>query len=212
MKFDKKKYKIYTWKHWVNLHWILNPGMAINELVFGQRIPKLSIVHKTFDKNKSERRYVYCPNCYTLHDVRIWEIQNGVALKNWFGLYCSNCGKIIPCLINILSLTILIFTYPVRVLFIKKLKSKWLKKQVKRYERIDFKKLQNPLDKKTWIKLGLKWGAIMFFILTFVFPYFDWVGGTFKSIFLIPPLWGMLGHKFRGSLKFFTKKIKGKKE
>ena len=43
MEFDKEKYKVYTWKNWMMLHWILNPGLAINELILGQRVPKVSL-------------------------------------------------------------------------------------------------------------------------------------------------------------------------
>ena len=43
MEFNKEKYKIYTWKNWMVLHWILNPGLAINELILGQRVPKISL-------------------------------------------------------------------------------------------------------------------------------------------------------------------------
>ena len=47
MEFDKEKYKVYTWKNWMMLHWILNPGLAINELILGQRVPKVSLEDKT---------------------------------------------------------------------------------------------------------------------------------------------------------------------
>lgn len=32
------------------LHWILNPGLAINELILGQRVPKVSLEDKSVDK------------------------------------------------------------------------------------------------------------------------------------------------------------------
>ena len=40
MEFDKNKYKIYTWKNWMYLHYILNPGLAFNELILGMRLAK----------------------------------------------------------------------------------------------------------------------------------------------------------------------------
>jgi hypothetical protein len=39
MKFNEEKYKVYTWKNWMMLHWIINQGLAINELILGQRTP-----------------------------------------------------------------------------------------------------------------------------------------------------------------------------
>lgn len=41
MEIDTKKFRVYTWKHWASLHWSLNPGLALNELVFGQKMPKI---------------------------------------------------------------------------------------------------------------------------------------------------------------------------
>ena len=52
MEFNKDKYKIYTWRNWMMLQWILNPGLAVNELVLGQRIPEISLEDKTFEKNR----------------------------------------------------------------------------------------------------------------------------------------------------------------
>ena len=51
MTFDSNKYKIYTWKNWMVLHYILNPGIAFNEIFFGMRVPKVSLVDKTQKKN-----------------------------------------------------------------------------------------------------------------------------------------------------------------
>ena len=75
MEFSKDKWKIYTWKNWMMIHWILNPGLAFNELILGQRVPKLSLVDKTSDKPLLERSYVPCPHCDEIHDHRIWSNQ-----------------------------------------------------------------------------------------------------------------------------------------
>jgi hypothetical protein len=52
------------------LHWILNPGLAINELILGQRVPKVRLEDKTIDKPRIERVLIPCPHCETLHDGR----------------------------------------------------------------------------------------------------------------------------------------------
>ncbi len=46
MKYDKKKYKIWNWKSPVILHWIINPGLVINELILGQTIPKVMLIER----------------------------------------------------------------------------------------------------------------------------------------------------------------------
>jgi len=58
MHFDKISYKIYPWKSWMMLHWIFNPGLVINELILGQRVPSLSAKDKTIDKPRSENTLV----------------------------------------------------------------------------------------------------------------------------------------------------------
>ncbi|MGK0413746.1 MAG: hypothetical protein ACJA1B_001954, partial [Polaribacter sp.] len=111
MEFDKEKFKVYSWKNWMMLHWILNPGLAINELILGQRIPKISLEDKISDKPRMERSFIPCPHCKTLHDGITWSTQNRTAFKNWFGLYCTNCEKIIPCLMNAFSFILLAITF-----------------------------------------------------------------------------------------------------
>ncbi len=43
--------------------------------------------------------------------------QNRTAFKYWFGLYCTNCGEIIPCLGNGLSFLILVIAFPIEAIF-----------------------------------------------------------------------------------------------
>ncbi|MBT3206917.1 MAG: hypothetical protein HN704_11275 [Bacteroidetes bacterium] len=209
MKYNKDIYKIYTWKNLLMFHWIINPGLAINELILGQRVPKISLEDKTSDKPKVERTYVPCPHCEKFHDSRTWSLQNGTAFKNWFGLYCNNCGDIIPCLTNVLSFVILILTYPFWVWFKNDLKKKWLEKQDERYKNLDLESPLNPLKKRTWIISGLIWGLLMFITMTFIFPFFNGDSITLKKSLLSIPVWSIAGLGFGYSMKFFTTK-KGK--
>ena len=211
MEFNKEKYKIYTWKNWMIIHWILNPGLAINELILGQRIPKISLEDKTSDKPRVERTFVPCPHCEKLHDGRTWASQNGTAFKNWFGLYCSNCGKIIPCIMNGFSFIILALTFPIWGWFKKSLKENWLKNQPERYENINIEITPNPFDKKSWIKTGLTWGTFMFLIMTFGFPYFDGQEITLKSILIGLIIWTVAGLAFGYTMKIFMNKTMNKK-
>lgn len=203
MAFDKSKYKIYTWKNWMVLHWILNPGLAINELILGQRVPKVSLEDKTIDKPRIERTFIPCPHCETLHDGRTWSTQNGTAFKNWFGLYCKNCGNIIPCLTNVFSFLILAVTFPIWGWFRKSLKKKWMEKQSRRYENIDIEKTSNHFDKKSWVKTGLSWGFFMFIFNSLIFPYFDGMEITLKTILLGVVTWTIAGLIFGYIMKLY---------
>jgi hypothetical protein len=211
MEFDKEKYKIYTWRNWMVMHWILNPGLLINELILGQRIPKISLEDKTSKKIRLERTFVPCPHCKKLHDGRTWSTENGTAFKNWFGLYCTNCKKIIPCLMNAFSFIILAITFPIWGWFRKSLKANWLKKQPKRYRNIEIKMIPNPFDKKKWIKTGLSWGGFMFIVMSILFPYFENQEITIKNILVGLVLWTLGGFAFGYTMKIFMNKTINKK-
>lgn len=150
-----------------------------------------------------ERGFVPCPHCEKLHDERTWSTQNGTAFKNWFGLYCSNCGNIIPCLQNAFSLIILGITFPIWGWFFKSSKAKWLEKQPQRFENIDIEHVPNPFGGKAWIKTGLGWGAFMFVAMTFVFPYFDGQDITRKMIISSLIIWTVGGLAFGYIMKLF---------
>jgi len=203
MTFDKSKYKVYTWRNWMVLHWILNPGLIINELILGQRVPKITLEDKTIDKPKFERSIIPCPHCETLHDARTWSTQNGTAFKNWFGLYCNSCGKIIPCIISVFSLIILIITFPIWVWFKDKVKNKWLEKQPQRFKNIEIEKIPNPFGNKSWIKIGLSWGLFMFIIMSVLFPLYFGSEINFKTILLSIIIWTISGLLFGYTMKLF---------
>jgi hypothetical protein len=206
MECDKNKYKVYTWKHWAMLHWMINPGIIISELILGQRAPKITLVDKISDKPKFERIKIPCPHCQTIHDARIWSNQNNTNLKNWFGLYCPECGGIIPCLMNIFSFLILALTYPLWGWFRKSLKEKWLAKQPQRFEKLEISKVSNPFEEKGWIKVGLIWGGLMFVIMTFIFPFFTDDGIDRKQILINIPVWIIAGLVFGYMMKFYFNK------
>jgi len=206
MKYDNKKWKVYTWKNWMMLHWILNPGLALNELILGQRIPKISLEDKESNKSRLERSYVPCPHCEKIHDSRTWSTQNKTAFKNWFGLYCNNCGNTIPCLSNIFSLIILAITFPIWGWFKNSLKENWLKKQPSRYENIDTVNLPNPYDGWGWLKQGLSFGFGMYVGMTIIFPLMMKEPITQKDLLIGIPFWLIGGLGFGYLMKLMTNK------
>jgi hypothetical protein len=191
--FNQKKYKVYTWKNWMMLHWQINPGVAINELISGQRIPKVSLEDKLSDKPRTERGFVPCPHCEKLHNSKTWSKQNGTAFKNYFGLYCPDCGGIIPCLKNIFSILILTLTYPIWGWFKESLKRNWLEKQPQRFENLDLKVKQQTSIKKTWLKIGLKFGGMMFLLMSIGFPLLTGTEITLSSITFGLLIWTIAG-------------------
>lgn len=163
MQYDATKYRRLDWKHFTMLHWIINPGLALNELVLGQRVPKVMLVERNSNEIFAERTKVPCPHCNTIHPSKIWSTENGTGYKNWFGLYCPECGGIIPCLTNATSFLILVVTAPLWIWFRPSLKKAWLQKQPARYQNLD---LSLPAyEKKNWWKEGIGWGVLMFVIM-----------------------------------------------
>lgn len=203
MNFDPKKYKVYTWKNWINIHWMINPGMAINEVILGQRIPKISLLDITSDEPRMERSYIPCPHCKTIHPTKTWSFQNKTAFKNWFGLFCPNCQKTIPCITNIFGFIILAISFPIWGWFRQSLKNNWLAQQPKRYEDLDFEKVPNPYEGNGWISQGLSWGLIMFVIMTFIYPWFEGNSITMQDILIAIPVWTIGGLGFGFSMKLY---------
>jgi hypothetical protein len=96
-----------------------------------------------------------------LHPGYKWSTTNN-AFKNWFGLYCDNCGKTIPCLLNLTSFLLLLITFPLWIWFIRKWKQFWLEQQPKRYNNLKTDDLADRLAGYGWIKSGLKFGGFLY--------------------------------------------------
>jgi hypothetical protein len=200
MKIDETKYKIWTWKNPLMLHWIINPGLAINELVLGQRVPKITLVERKSTKPLSDKTFIPCPHCETLHSGQKWSPQNKTAFRNWFGLYCDNCGGIIPCLTNLTSYILLGLTFPIWYWFKDSFKTKWLEKQKNRFSK---PLLLTQADVKWWY-VGLKFGLSMFVMMTLIFPLIMGEGLTQRKILIGIPVWTFAGLIFGITLKVFT--------
>lgn len=193
MKYDKEKYKIWDWKSPMILHWIINPGLVINELILGQTVPKVILIEREGNNPFYHRSLVPCPHCGKIHSGLKWSFQNKTAFKNWFGYYCDNCAEIIPVQRNLTSLIILILTFPIWGWFRKTLKQNWLAKQPDRYKNISLEIPEKKNSTKSWLKSGLLWGLFMFVSMVLIYPMIKGVEITQESILIGIPLWLIVG-------------------
>lgn len=193
MKYDKEKYKIWNWKSPVILHWIINPGIVINELILGQTIPKVMLIEREGKKPFYQRSLIPCPHCGTMHSGLKWSSQNKTAFRNWFGYYCDNCKEIIPVQRNLTSLIILTLTFPIWGWFRKTLKLNWLNKQPDRYKSINLEIAEKINSTKIWLKSGLFFGLFMFVFMVILYPLIKGEAITQKSVFIGIPLWLICG-------------------
>ena len=155
MQYDKDRFKVSSLPHPFGLFWVLNPVIMFNELIFGQRLPKVTLIDKESDKPPLERSYIPCPHCETLNDRRLWA--NGNAFGHWFGLVCPSCHQIIPCLWNIFSLAVLAITCPLWYFPVRFFRHRWIEKEKERLAKV----LECPLIQARSIN-----SSLIFFIST----------------------------------------------
>ena len=206
MNFDKTKYKIWTWKSPVMLHWIINPGCIVGDLV-GMRPPKVMLIERDKSKSLAERTWIPCPHCQTLHLGLKWSKQNKTATKNWFGFYCDTCGKIIPCIANLITYILLGLTFPIWFWFKDKWKEKWLEGQ-----KVKFSKPLNLTISETkyqWWRAGLIWGFFMYVFMVVIFPLIKGENITQKELLIGIPVWIVGGGLFFG---YTMKRVNGKRK
>ena len=209
MNYDKEKFKMWNWKNPMILHWIINPGLVINDLFLGQTIPKVMLIEREGKKPFYQRSHVPCPHCGTLHSGLKWSSPNKTAFKNWFGYYCDNCKKIIPVQRNLTSLIVLTVTFPIWCWFRKSLRQNWLTKQPDRYKNLNLEIPEKKNSTKNWLKSGLIWGLFMFVSLSIVYPLIKGVEITQKNILIGIPLWLIGGLVWGYTMKIWMNK-KGK--
>jgi hypothetical protein len=147
----------HDWKRWdqrhpLMIHYMLNPTLCFNELVLGQRLPKVMLTCNTCNEPFVDRSYVLCPACETLHRGRLWSKK--AAFAHWFGLVCPSCHSVIPCLWNVWSLLILAVTFPLWYLPARMIKPQWLEFEKKRIARAGKEPLQ-AASEIPWIALGV---------------------------------------------------------
>ncbi len=155
MQYDKNRFKVQALPHPFTLLWVLFPALIVNELIFGQRLPKVTLIDKESDKPPEERAYVPCPHCETLNDRRLWATK-GNAFGHWFGFVCPSCHQIIPCLWNVFSLAVLAITFPVWYFPVRFFRHRWIEKEKERLAKV----LERPLIQTTSIIDSLSIGIV----------------------------------------------------
>ncbi|MEP5613378.1 MAG: hypothetical protein ABJP45_14085 [Cyclobacteriaceae bacterium] len=204
MKIDKERYEVWNRKNLNIIHFMVNPGLAFNELILGQRLPQIMLIDRLSNKPLMERTIIPCTHCETFHDGRTWSAQNGTAFKNWFGLFCPKCQEIIPCIRNYTSLTILFITYPLWFWWIKAWKKTWLKNQPARYEQIDLDLVTHK--KARWIRIGTLWGLFMFIAMFATMPLVSQTNYSWELALITLPIWLLGGLGFGYAMKWWLGK------
>lgn len=197
MRYDEDKYNVQKLPNPLLLHWILNPGLAINEVILGQRIPKVTLIDKTSNASLIERTYFPCPSCGAIHSGMLWG--KGNAFGHWLGYICPGCEQRIPCLWNVFSLLLLAILSPLWFPLKKIYEQKYIAYELSRYKKAEANIAQS-INKFTWIKMGASFGLLMlaFFVAT---EYFR--GGMTLDKFVFLAIVNAIGGLFFGAFMWF---------
>lgn len=98
-------FSTWAFPHPLIVHWVLNPGLMFNELLLGQRIPRITYFCTHCGGETGYLRYLHCCGCNQFHEEAIWTGDNGFG--HWLGMICPDCGEEIPCVLNIASWIVL---------------------------------------------------------------------------------------------------------
>lgn len=212
MQYNKNRYQIWALPHPLILFCILNPLMIINELILGQRLPKVTLIDKESDALLVERSYVPCPHCKTLNDGRIWG--KGNAFGHWFGFICPNCHQIIPCLWSISSYAILAITFPLWYFPARFFRDRWIAKEKERLTKVLERPLIQAVD-LNWILRGIFFfGGLMWLIMGVIPEMWDVLNGEEWDLMMLfvfdLPLW-LVGGFCWGLWMHFAMNKKGKR-
>lgn len=199
MEFDKENYKVWKLPHPMLLHWVLNPGIALNELILGQRIPRIILIDRNSDAPLMKRQYIPCPECNALNDGRIWS--RGNAFGHWFGYVCPECHGRIPCLWNAISVVLLAITFPLWIWLKIFGEERWLAREKRRALKSASGELPGE-GEISWLQLGLTLGAVMAFIMVAS----EFLQGRFTPIHTLVQFafWLGIGLIFGWLMKLFT--------
>ncbi len=161
--------KLQTLPHLVLIHWLLNPGLVINEILLGQRIPRTSYTCIKCDRDLVLRQYYQCSQCGAFLSATLWA--RGNALGHWFGLFCPDCGGRIPTLLNVFSCIAVGITVPAWWPLWRLVRRRWIRWERKRaiHQRCSGRSARLPI--RRWALWGmLAWGVPMWLAMNLLLP------------------------------------------
>lgn len=186
------------WYNWFNLNWIFNPGILINDLILGQRIPKIIFRNETASEENDDSALSFlCPSCGEMHPADYWTGKR--EFGNWFGLYCPNCGGIIPCRNNLYSAILRALSMPVWFWFRKELKQSWVNIQKQKMNSTDTFHKHKRFN--IWSIYGFSFGGFMYLLSFIISPLFIAEEITLSTYLIGIPAWIIGGIAFGYSMK-----------
>jgi len=158
-------FKRWQLPHPLILLWILNPALAFNEIILGQRLPKTQLICQECEGPLLDRAYIPCPSCGEMHLGRLASGKR--AYWNWRGIGCPSCKEPIPCIWNVFSLLVLLLTFPLWALpyFLY-----FRNRPLRLLFQLEDGKPPEPkvLTKSTWVYAGAAWGSLMWISMSVV--------------------------------------------
>ena len=165
MQYDQDKYQLLQLPSPLLLFWAINPVIAMNELLLGQRLPQVTLIEKHNQQPLLERQFAPCPHCNVLNPARLWS--SGNTFGHWFGYVCPECSGAIPCLWSLTSLLLLAVSAPIWLLLKKPLQQHLQTKSLKRVRAMKMKPQQEK-SQQPCIKTAQAIAVILFLFMLFV--------------------------------------------
>ncbi len=188
------------------VHWILNPGLALNELLLGQRVPRETHFCESCPGPKAQRAYVGCPHCGTWHAGALWSQRR--AFGHWLGYVCPRCGQGIPCLRNVFAALLLLLTSPVWWLPVHLYGPTWRKWQWERFRDSTPAPVLQGVRQFRWVPFGVFcWGVPAWLLFSlpaaFFIPDRTYVQAL-RLLVLFLPVWLLGGAAWGLTMKWFA--------
>jgi hypothetical protein len=197
------KFKVWRLPNWMVMHWILNPGLAFNEIVLGQRLPRESLECRNCELPLVQRSYIVCPHCSGMHPAARWSGRH--AFRQWLGLVCPTCQSRIPCLWNVFSILILAVTSPLWYLPYRF----YFRDRVVAPPPLQPapSPILQPANRwKLFLRLSVFWGGFMWLLMTFIPEFLKVLRGqpmNYSSLATGAVLWTVGGLAFGGIMNCY---------
>lgn len=193
--YDTAKYDVWALPRPILLPWVLNPGAAFNEIILGQRLPRIMLIERHSPRPFAERSFVPCPSCGTIHPGRLWSGRS--AFGHWLGYVCPTCGEFIPSLWNVFSLVLVVALTPLWIGPLLIFRERWRQYELRRVRRA-LESLPVRAKKIAWVRTGVLSCGGMMWLLCGVVPQLwavargrapDWLDAAVQL-----PIWLLAGY------------------